>query len=239
MKKILLHVVEDDLEQADTLVHFLEKDGRFDVVFSETAHEALERHANDITPALVLCDINLEEDNKGYTVVSDCHRRNIPAIVITGRSDRDQERASAAIHGAVSYLPKPYASQVLLATIENILQTTGQLKDHIDISPRLSYDPEERDLFLDEKVVHTWGELQGKVFALLGQNLEGYTSPDILARELYGEVDSYARENTYQVLRGMRQAIEKNNIPLTIAAAGGRRSKGYKITLLEEPDGDS
>jgi two-component system cell cycle sensor histidine kinase/response regulator CckA len=112
-------LVEDDPAVAIGLVSLLEMEGLYvDVV--ETGAAAI-RALDSVTPDLVVLDVGLP-DMEGTNVYEAIAAKlpHLPVIFSTGHADRG--RLDAVLeHANVAYLLKPYESNVLLRTIEDVL----------------------------------------------------------------------------------------------------------------------
>jgi two-component system, cell cycle sensor histidine kinase and response regulator CckA len=112
-------LVEDDAAVATGLVSLLEMEGVYvDVV--ETGAAAI-RALDSISPDLVVLDVGLP-DMEGTTVYEAIAAKlpHLPVIFSTGHADRGR-LDTVLEHHNVAYLLKPYESNVLLRTIEDVL----------------------------------------------------------------------------------------------------------------------
>ena len=95
----------------------------FDLVEAANGLEAIEQVA--LGPvALVVLDLNMP-DMHGVDVLKflriHAGSRAVPVIVLTTRGD-EQSRDAAMSAGATFYLTKPFAPQILLSTVEDLLR---------------------------------------------------------------------------------------------------------------------
>lgn len=120
-KRIL--VVEDDADQLAALLYRLRKLG-YDAATASSGQQAIES-ATSIVPDLVLLDLGLPDasgfdvcEQLGDSPATSC----VPVIILSGmESDDIVRRARNA--GSTYYLRKPYDPNVLLALIQNALET--------------------------------------------------------------------------------------------------------------------
>jgi DNA-binding response OmpR family regulator len=116
-----LLVVDDDAGVAFALDRFLGSRG-FDVRLAATAERALGLIAAEAFDLVVL-DLRLP-GMSGHEALDELRRRSpgTPVIVVTAHGDRRTEEATLAA-GAFAHLPKPFASDELLAAIRGALAT--------------------------------------------------------------------------------------------------------------------
>lgn len=125
MKRILL--VEDDVEYAELLSNFLEKNG-FEVAFEEDPFLALSRIKIDNFD-LVILDLTLP----GLDGIEVCkeivEHTHFPVIISSARSDINDKLQALEV-GADDYLPKPYDPRELLARIQSLFR---RISEHHDV----------------------------------------------------------------------------------------------------------
>ncbi|HEY6449149.1 MAG TPA: response regulator transcription factor [Candidatus Cybelea sp.] len=116
-------VAEDDAAVRELLGHHLEREG-FAVVGVPDGHAAL-RRARSVADLLVL-DVGLPGVD-GYDVVRTLRReeRNIPIVVLTGRSD-EIDRVLGFELGADDFVSKPFSPREVVARIKSILRRCGR-----------------------------------------------------------------------------------------------------------------
>ncbi|MBO1364273.1 substrate-binding domain-containing protein [Prevotella sp. A2931] len=104
---------------------------RFHIIEAANGQEGL-RLAREHIPVLIISDIMMPVMNglelcqqvKGDTATS-----HIPVILLTAKSE-DSQVAEGYKSGADSYITKPFSSAVLMARIDNIMQSREQLRRH-------------------------------------------------------------------------------------------------------------
>ncbi len=126
-----LLVVEDEPAIRDLIVAFLKAGGYPKIVTAGNAEEALFYIMKDpgLRIQLALVDIVLPNAN-GLTLIRKIReaktiwRRNLPVIVLTGRTDTGTYKA-AARRGIQGYLMKPISPAMLLQTVNDVLAARG------------------------------------------------------------------------------------------------------------------
>ena len=130
MKTIL--VIEDDKYIRPTLVAALRRHG-YEVLDAGNGTVGLEM-ALSHHPHLVLSDVNLP-GLSGIEVLkalrSHPETADIPVILMTGEPEKTDARFSME-HGADDYLPKPFAPEQLLATVQARLERQDEIKRALD-----------------------------------------------------------------------------------------------------------
>jgi signal transduction histidine kinase/CheY-like chemotaxis protein len=118
-------VVDDDPHVRPVLVRLLERHG-FRVSNAADGLSALDL-ARRQPPDLLLLDIRMPGVD-GYEVLrrlkADKALRKIPVVVLTANDEGEPARAHALSLGAVQYLEKPIASEVLVREIDQVLRDT-------------------------------------------------------------------------------------------------------------------
>ncbi len=119
-KKIL--VAEDDPSVRKMTADFLAKRG-YAVTTAEDGVAACEAAATQ-KPDVVVLDLLLPRRD-GYAVLlhlrSQPATKSIPVVILSGESAEEHEQVALAL-GANGYIPKPFASEKLLAMIESVLK---------------------------------------------------------------------------------------------------------------------
>ena len=120
-KKILL--VDDEIDLAETGKILLEEEG-YDVYLAFDGLSAVEK-VYEGRPDLVVLDISLPEMD-GYQVCrvlkNDPQYADIPIIMLTARTQRSDEFRGKET-GADEYMTKPYSPQLLIESVNRILNT--------------------------------------------------------------------------------------------------------------------
>ncbi|MCI6989663.1 MAG: response regulator transcription factor [Campylobacter sp.] len=153
MVKILM--IEDDLELAEILSEYLEKNG-IEVVVADDPYIGLSKLNLDSYDLLIL-DLTLPGID-GLEVCKEIRKSNsIPIIISSARHDLT-DKVNAFDFGADDYLPKPYNPKELLVRIKSHLRRRElQLKEELE-------KKNKKDLVLNE-FEHTIA-LKGKTLNL-------------------------------------------------------------------------
>jgi CheY-like chemotaxis protein len=111
-------LVEDDEPLVVILSRHLLARG-YGVRAVESAEDALALLAGGLRPALVLLDINLPGQT-GWTLArsESLRRAGSPPVVVVSATRISPERLHE--HGIAGYLPKPFALETLMATVERL-----------------------------------------------------------------------------------------------------------------------
>jgi CheY-like chemotaxis protein len=121
MARIL--VIDDNDDMLTMLQMLLERRGNHEVITSNNGMDGLEK-ANSELPDIMIVDVMMPGMN-GYDVVNqlraDSRTKSIPIIILTARG-QPVDRNAAFEAGANSHLAKPVDIQVLLTTIDNLLE---------------------------------------------------------------------------------------------------------------------
>jgi len=124
-------VVEDDRAVRELLVAFLKSGGYDNIVTAGNAEEAYFYIFKDrgLDIQLVLLDLVLPNAS-GLALIRRvraskfAHRRRLPIVVLTGRTDTDTYKA-ASRRGIQGYLMKPISAGLLLEKVKGVLGGSG------------------------------------------------------------------------------------------------------------------
>ena len=116
-------VVDDDMMSLSLSKRVFDKAGLQGIYFS-SGKEAVAFFDGRVIPDLILLDIHMPELN-GFEVLKELKAaplyRNIPAVFLTG--DEDVKTETAGLHaGAADFIRKPFAAEVLLKRVRNIIE---------------------------------------------------------------------------------------------------------------------
>ena len=118
----LILIVDDDPDTR-SMVRTILENSTFKVAEAENGKIALYR-IEELTPALILLDINMPEMN-GYDVVIHLKQKpetqNIPVIMLTAKSEPEDLIAGYKDYAADYYITKPFTTRQLLAGIKLVL----------------------------------------------------------------------------------------------------------------------
>ena len=113
-------LVEDDEPLRSTLARHLRADG-YDVVESGSAEDAIANFGQGLRPDLLILDINLPGDT-GWSLLRDpalAAAGDPPVVVATATTINPRRLREYDVAG---YLPKPFALDTLIATIERLVR---------------------------------------------------------------------------------------------------------------------
>jgi DNA-binding response OmpR family regulator len=114
-------IVEDDFTFGELLAANLSAHG-YETEITPTVEEAIEQLGQGLRPALVLLDINLPGDTGWALLRGDVlHAAGDPPVVAISAIPANPRRLEQ--YHLAGYLPKPFATETLLATIERLLTT--------------------------------------------------------------------------------------------------------------------
>jgi DNA-binding response OmpR family regulator len=142
-------VVEDELDVQKVVAKRLTSRG-FTVHCASDGYQAVQK-AHKIAPDLIVLDLQLPAGD-GLSVlrklrISDSTKKT-HIVVLTGMTN-ELYKQSVLIEGVDAYLQKPYDAQVLLDTIDKILNKTADSpassKDCAEASGQRAADSEEKD----------------------------------------------------------------------------------------------
>ncbi|MCX5706277.1 MAG: response regulator [Candidatus Omnitrophica bacterium] len=121
MPKILVLVVEDEMDTAKVLVKRLTGQG-FNVLVAMDAYQATMLTYKE-NPDLIILDLMLPAGG-GLSVLknirSNPQKAYIPVVVLTGMKN-DEVKKEVLNQGVEAYLEKPYDADNLITTVQNIL----------------------------------------------------------------------------------------------------------------------
>jgi two-component system, OmpR family, response regulator len=208
--RILL--VEDDRMVGAAMVQAL-KDAAYAVDWVTDGETAIEA-ANVENYDLAVLDLNLPPPD-GLEVLRRfrCHRRQLPAIIVTAREGVD-DRIEGLDLGADDYLVKPFEIRELLARMRAILRRQGSGASPILSNGTTNLDPATREASHFGKT----SRLTSREFALLRALLArpgAILSREDLERHIYGwneEVESNAIEFLIHSIRKKLGATVIRNV---------------------------
>ena len=133
-------VVEDDKLTREIVIAFLRRGGYTNIVEAGLAEQAIFHlfKDRDLHVHLALVDLMLPNAN-GLTLIRKireskrAERKNMPVIVMTGRTDTDTYKM-AARRGVQGYLLKPLSAALLIETVGKALAARG-IKPPVPVEP--------------------------------------------------------------------------------------------------------
>ena len=116
-------VVEDDVNIAELLMLYLEKDG-FEVSIAHDGGRGIAMF-NEISPDLVLLDVMMPGMD-GYKVCEKIREQSdVPIILVTAKGD-DYDRVMGLDIGADDYIVKPFNGDEVMARVRAVLRRMGR-----------------------------------------------------------------------------------------------------------------
>ena len=213
-------IIEDNKEICELITDFLRAEN-YIVSAAETAEKALSLYEK-YGARLVLLDINLPDKNGFYVCEKIRKNDNVPIIIITARTDRD-DKLNGILLGADDYIEKPFDIEILIAKIKGIFKRrlARDIISDGDITLNIS----------DETVTKNGIKinLSAKEFELLQiliQNKGQTLSKEFLFNRIWGS-DSESEMQTLTVhIKYLREKIENDpKDPQKIITVWG---KGYR-----------
>ncbi|MCF6245575.1 MAG: response regulator transcription factor [Sulfurovum sp.] len=209
MGKILL--LEDDANLNETVTEFLEEEGH-EVISVYDGHEAQEK-LYESKYDLLLLDVNTPGMN-GFDLLKEARTQKVlaPAIFITSLDSVDDlEKGYAS--GCDDYIRKPFVLKELKIRVETLLKRGffHEEKETIAISQSISYDIENNELIIDDKVV-SLGHKESKLLKLFMKNDGTVIAHERIYEHLwdYDEDPSDTALRTY--IKNLRKIIGKEKI---------------------------
>ncbi len=117
MTNLRILIVEDEMIIARDLQRTLQEIGIEQIEIANGFEEALDLYVG-LKPHLVLCDINLEEENDGITLSEKIiNELNTHIIFITAHSDQQYLERAAKLN-PLNYIVKPFKKEQIIATVQ-------------------------------------------------------------------------------------------------------------------------
>lgn len=219
-----LLLVEDDINIAETLVAFLQRQG-FVVDLAPTlaiAKTALVDNEFD----LVLLD-RLLPDGDGLSLISYTETRSLPQriILLTALADID-DKVRGLESGAHDYIAKPFEPRELLARIRAVLRYPLKKEREIKRFGALSYDVESRSFLVNNDPLQL-RRTEALVLEALMARPGALVTREALEARVYG-YDKFVSSNSMesQISRLRKNLAEKTN-KIKIQTV---RGIGYSLT---------
>mgnify|MGYP002775049373 FL=1 len=115
----LVLIVEDELEIAEILVGYLEREG-FRTVTARDGQTAVELH-QALRPDIVLLDVGLPKLD-GWEVLAQLRRRGATPVIMLTALDQDLDKLQALRIGADDYVAKPFNPLEVAARAKAVLR---------------------------------------------------------------------------------------------------------------------
>ena len=222
-------VVEDDINIAELLRLYLQKDG-FEVSHAADGGKAVEM-AREIQPDLVLLDIMLPVMD-GWQVCRELRKTmKMPIIMLTAKGETE-DKVSGLEMGADDYIVKPFEVKELLARVHAVLRRTGD--DGKPKSKKLTFDRRvsnlgSYELIVDGKKIDTPPKEMELLYHLAATPNRVYTRNQLLD-EVWG-FDYFGDSRTVDVhIKRLREKLEGVSDKWTLKTV---RGVGYKFEAEE------
>ena len=222
-------VVEDDINIAELLRLYLQKDG-FEVSHAADGGKAVEM-AKEIQPDLVLLDIMLPVMD-GWQVCRELRKTmKMPIIMLTAKGETE-DKVSGLEMGADDYIVKPFEVKELLARVHAVLRRTGD--DGKPQSKKLTFDKlvinlDSYELIVDGKKIDTPPKEMELLYHLAATPNRVYTRNQLLD-EVWG-FDYFGDSRTVDVhIKRLREKLEGVSDKWALKTGWG---VGYKFEAEE------
>lgn len=222
-------VVEDDINIAELLRLYLQKDG-FEVSHAADGGKAVEM-AKEIQPDLVLLDIMLPVMD-GWQVCRELRKTmKMPIIMLTAKGETE-DKVSGLEMGADDYIVKPFEVKELLARVHAVLRRTGD--DGKPQSKKLTFDKlvinlDSYELIVDGKKIDTPPKEMELLYHLAATPNRVYTRNQLLD-EVWG-FDYFGDSRTVDVhIKRLREKLEGVSDKWALKTVWG---VGYKFEVRQ------
>jgi len=222
-------VVEDDINIAELLRLYLEKDG-FEVLIAHDGGAGLNL-AETENPDLVMLDIMLPVMD-GWQVCKAIRKNSkVPIIMLTAKGETE-DKVTGLEMGADDYIVKPFEVKELLARVHAVLRRTGE--EVPQQGKKLTYDKlvinlDSYELIVDGKKVDTPPKEMELLYHLAATPNRVYTRNQLLD-EVWG-FDYFGDSRTVDVhIKRLREKLEGVSDKWTLKTGWG---VGYKFESEE------
>lgn len=195
----IIYIVEDDTSISTLLKDYMDKYG-FEAVIVENFNNIMEEF-NELTPSVVLLDVNLPKFDGFYWCTKIRQKSNVPIIFISARdSGMDQIRALES--GADDYITKPFYYDVVIAKIKSYIRRaygeySPKLDERIVELDGLKFYPERLELkYKSKDLVLT--KKEGILLECLMKKYPKVVSRDYLLEKIWDDIE-FVEENTLNV----------------------------------------
>ncbi|MDD6159110.1 MAG: response regulator transcription factor [bacterium] len=224
-------IVEDDINIADLLRLYLEKDG-FEVYRAVDGGEGV-RLAREKEPDLVLLDIMLPVMD-GWAVCREIRKTSqVPIIMLTAKGETS-DKISGLDMGADDYVTKPFEIGELLSRIHAVMRRSGGGTEEGSSVKKLVFDKlvinlDSYELLVDGKKIDTPPKEMELLYHLAASPNRVYTRNQLLD-EVWG-FDYFGDSRTVDVhIKRLREKLEGVSEQWSLATVWG---VGYKFKLEE------
>jgi DNA-binding response OmpR family regulator len=227
-KKVL--VIEDDINIAELLRIYLEKEG-FAVTIARDGAKGVSEFEN-IMPDLVLLDIMLPVMD-GWAVCKEIRGMSkVPIIMLTAKGETFDKVAGLEM-GADDYIVKPFEIKELIARIHAVLRRYGDESASAEkklVFDKLVINMDSFELLVDGKRVDTPPKEMELLYHLASTPNRVYTRNQLLD-EVWG-FDYFGDSRTVDVhIKRLREKLENVSDKWSLKTVWG---VGYKFELIDE-----
>lgn len=206
MNQILLLEDEESLNRG--ISFSLEKAG-FSVSSCYTIKEA-KKKIQEITPKIIICDINLPDGN-GLEFIAFSRKNYSAYIICLTALNQEIDQVMGYEAGADDYITKPFSLSVLLLKIEAYFKRTeAKGRTQFIQSGNLKFYPTEMKLFVNKEEI-SLTKNEWKLLDLFMRNAKQVLSKRQILEGVFDMDGDFVDENTLAVnIRRLREKIEKN-----------------------------
>ena len=227
MERIRILLVDDDRQNSEFLLKFLEVEG-YAVTYAENGRKGWEAFSA-AKPDLVLLDVNMPEMN-GFELAQLIREqdRDVLIFFLTDRTEKADRLKGFSLHGN-DYIPKPFYPEELIAKIkERFDHRQPSLPTHITIGQTIF----DRNLSTIETsgIVQHLSARQSEILTILAQHIGQTVERETILQSVWGN-DSHANSLALNVqITYLRKALTLDS---TISIVSLKK-RGY---ILEVNDG--
>lgn len=227
MERIRILLVDDDRQNSEFLLKFLEVEG-YAVTYAENGRKGWEAFSA-AKPDLVLLDVNMPEMN-GFELARLIreHDHDVLIFFLTDRTEKADRLKGFSLHGN-DYIPKPFYPEELIAKIkERFDHRQPSLPTHITIGQTIF----DRNLSTIETsgIVQHLSARQSEILTILAQHIGQTVERETILQSVWGN-DSHANSLALNVqITYLRKALTLDS---TISIVSLKK-RGY---ILEVNDG--
>lgn len=122
MPKLLIHIVDDEINVARTLQMVLEREG-YEVTCANSARAALRQYRDGLRPDAAIIDLNMEEEDIGLRVAEAAQRLKPRPVVVICTGYANVENIQTALNLRVDYLAtKPVDLDELKSALNRLFE---------------------------------------------------------------------------------------------------------------------
>lgn len=211
MKKDIL-LVEDDLMLGQVLTDYLHSNN-LSICWAKDGITGL-KYYNELHPKLLILDVMLP-DITGLELLEELKKANVrvPVIFMTGTEFSVESQVKAYNLGAINYIKKPVIPEVLLAQINQLIQT-NELKNYQYEQTFISID--KQLLTINDKITKL-REKEAQLLSLLLNNKNRLVSRKEILNHLW--FDDHPKRNSQLdslIFRLKKELVELPNISIDV-----------------------